>query len=81
MVSSMARDNDKDTSGASGADAARPGPHDGYAPALAPTPACVVVSAESEARCLTRFLKRSALAAGILIASLIAVAILIPAVR
>jgi hypothetical protein len=81
MVSSMARDSDKDTSGASGADAARQGLHDRSAPALGPTPACVVVSAESEARCLTRFLKRSALAAGILIAALIAVAIVISAVR
>jgi hypothetical protein len=81
MVSSMARDSDKDKSGASGADAARQGPHDRYAPALAPTPACVVMSAESEARCLTRFLKRSALVAGILIAALVAVAIVISAVR
>jgi hypothetical protein len=81
MVSNMARDNDKDKRGASGADAARQEPHDRYAPALAPTSTCVVMSAESEVRCLTRFLKRSALAAGILIASLIAVAILISAVR
>jgi hypothetical protein len=78
MVSSMTRDNDTDTSGASGADA---GPHDRYAPALAPTPACVVMSAESEARCLTRFLKRSVLAAGILITALVALAIVISAIR
>jgi hypothetical protein len=65
----MARTTDKDKRGASGADAARHEPHD------------VVMSAESEARCLTRFLKRSALAAGILIALLIAVAIVISAVR
>jgi hypothetical protein len=77
----MARNSDKDKSGASGADAARQGPHDRHAPALAPLPACVVMSAESEARCLTRFLKRSALAAGILIASLIAVAIVLSVVR
>ena len=37
------------------------------------------MSAESEARCLTRFLKRSALAAGILIAALVALAIVISA--
>jgi hypothetical protein len=80
MVSSMARTSDKDKNGASGADAAQE-PHDRYAPALAPTPACIVTSAESEARCLTRFLKRSALAAGILIAALVALAIVLSAVR
>jgi hypothetical protein len=81
MASSMAPNSAKDKGGASGADAARQGPHDPCGPALAPTPGCVVTSAESEARCLTRFLKRSAWAAGILIASLIAVAIVISAFR
>ena len=72
MVSSMARDND--SADVTGADAAQ------GAPALAPAPACDVMSADSEARCLTRFLKRSALAAGILIAALVAAAIVISAV-
>jgi hypothetical protein len=69
-----------DKSDASGVDAARQGPTDRYAPGQPSTPVCVM-SAESEARCLTRFLKRSALAAGILIAALVAVAIVISAVR
>jgi hypothetical protein len=76
----MARNSDLDTSGAPGADAARQGPHDQSAATLAPTPQCVM-SADSEAQCLTRFLKRSALAAGILIGALVVLAIVVSAVR
>jgi hypothetical protein len=41
----------------------------------------MLTSADSEAQCLTRFLKRSALAAGALIAALVAVAIVVSTLR
>jgi hypothetical protein len=75
---SRARDNHK--SGASGAGEARQGPTDRSAPVRAPTLACAVTSAESEAHCLTKFLKRSALAAGLLIAALAGAAAVISAI-